>query len=363
MPRYADTTLTVNLDALAANYRLLQSRVGSAKVAAVVKANAYGMGVIPVAKRLISEGCSLFFVAHLDEAIELREAGIQQHIAVFHGLRAGQEAVFSEYNVVPVLNDLGQVRRWSGWAKNQPSALPAIIHTDTGMNRLGLDIKDVEALVHAPELLQSLDVQLVMSHLVCAGQADHTLNKEQLKRFNHMHHIVTGTKYSLANSAGCFLDSCYHFDVVRPGCALYGVNSVQGLESPLTQVATVTAKILQIRVTDRPTSVGYGATEQVEAGRVLATLPVGYADGYVRHLSNRGTQVAVAGTRIPVVGRVSMDMIVVDITDADAQHHRVGAEVEVLGPTITVDELAEQAGTIGYEVLTSLGQRFQRVYV
>ncbi len=360
---YADATLTVHLDAIAANYRLIATRVAPAEAAAVVKADAYGLGVIPVAERLVKEGCRLFFVATLDEAVELRIGLPSATIAVFHGVRFGQEQVFLEHHLIPVLNTLEQISRWSVMAVGAPSALPAMMHIDTGMNRLGLSISEAEALVRTPEKLRGLDVQAVMSHLACSSDRESLMNHEQLKFFNQLRTIITGTKYSLANSGGCLADACYHFDMVRPGCALYGINPYYSGESPLAPAVTLRAKILQIRTVDRAGSVGYGASYAVQKGGRLAVLPVGYADGYLRSLSGNGAWARVAGVKVPVAGRVSMDMVVLDISDVPEGKLTAASEAELLGVnSMSVDEAATRAGTIGYEILTRLGKRFKRVY-
>lgn len=362
--RYADATLTIHLDAIAANYRQIATRIAPAEASAVVKANAYGLGMAEVAERLAKEGCRIFFVAHLDEAVELRAVLPQAKICVFHGLRFGQEDVFIEQNLTPVLNTLAQVERWNQVSALQPSRLHALLHVDTGMNRLGLNISEAEGLGYKPELVRNIEIDYVMSHLACSGQHDHLLNREQLKRFNHLRKLISGTKYSLANSGAALSEACYHFDMVRPGCALYGVWPLKEGASTLAHAVTLKARILQLRTVDRPGSVGYGASTEIKPGTRLAVLPVGYADGYLRHLSSTGAYVSVAGVKAPLVGRVSMDMIVADVSAVPEGKLTMATEAEIIGKNSqTVDELAAKAGTIGYEILTSLGCRYKRVYV
>lgn len=349
--KFADCTLTIHLDNIRKNYSILKSMAPNASTAAVVKANGYGLGASKVANALVKEGCPMFFVAHLDEAIALREA-VDKPIAVFHGIREGQEKEFEAHDLWPVLNNLDEIKRWKG---------KAILHVDTGMNRLGISLSEAKELANDPAALEGIDLQYVMSHMACLSTPEHELNTKQLKRFNEVRKLFPNTPASLSNSAGVMGKSCYHFDLTRPGCSLYGVNSVPDLESPLHQVATVEAPIIQIRVTEKEETVGYGATTTVPKGATLVTLPVGYADGYLRYLSHAGVGV-LNGKRLPMVGRVSMDLIVLDASAVDKETLALGQQIQLLGSDITVDELAERASTIGYEILTSLGDRYKRVY-
>jgi alanine racemase len=358
MPSYSDSTLTVDLATLAKNYQLLSKQAGKATCAAVVKANAYGLGVGPVAKRLAAEGCEHFFVATFEEAVELRSHIKKPAVYVFHGLRKGQEGEAVQLKVTPVLNDAGQLALWRAAANKAGKKLPAVLHFDTGMNRLGFPWQDA-AKVKKEDLTQ-LDLQWVMSHLACANEPEHELNKTQLKRLNEVRKNFPSVPVSFANSAGVFLADCYHFALVRPGVALYGVNPTG--RNPMHAVASLHSKILQLRELGKAEPVGYGATQMVPAGHRLATVPVGYADGYLRSLSGKADGY-IEGKRVPVVGRVSMDLIVLDVTDIPAGKLSVGSEVELLGKHITVDTLAKQAGTIGYEILTRLGARHRKQYI
>ena len=356
---HADATLIIDLDAIASNYRYLRDKAASAECTAVVKANAYGLGVEPVARKLAEEGCQRFFVATLDEALELRDILPDHTIYIFHGFRNGQEQLLLEHKLIPVLNTLEQLEQWNRLSSLQAEQLPAILHIDTGMNRLGLSIQEAEVL-NADDY-SHINLHYIMSHLACISQPDHPLNKEQLKRVNHIRKHFPGIPVSLCNSGGVMSDTCYHFQMVRPGCALYGINSLRDTASPLKQVVTLTAKIIQIREIDTPQTVGYGATHKVAAGSRLATVPVGYADGYLRCLSNQDVYGIIHGTHVPIVGRVSMDMVILDITGRD--DIATGDEVELLGDSFTVDQIAAQANTIGYETLTRLGSRYKRIYI
>lgn len=360
---FADATLTIDLDALAHNYQYLRNQAASAETAAVVKANAYGLGVGKVAPRLYREGCRMFFVATLDEAVELRShLTADANIAVFHGIRPGQEEVFQEHELLPILNDLAQVKQWRACAEKRGQSMPAILHIDTGMNRLGLNIEEAEELARQPEAMQGIEWRYVMSHLACISQPDHPQNAEQLARFARVRQWFPGVKASLSNSGGVLVDVRYHHDLTRPGSALYGINSVNGVNAPLQSVATLSASVIQVRRVSGIRTVGYGATYEAKKEAVLATVPVGYADGYLRSLSNKGYG-HVDGRKVPVIGRVSMDMVIMDISEIPESLQKVGTKIELLGKTCNVDDVARQAGTIGYEILTSLGARYERIYV
>jgi alanine racemase len=357
MNKHADTILTINLSAVADNYRLLQERAGGVRTAAVVKANAYGTGVKEVAPALFSAGCRDFFVANLDEALELRKILPDVFISVFHGVSEGQEDVFIEHKITPVLNSIYQIKLWQQYSDKQKEKPSCILHVDTGMNRLGISFSDIEA---ASEMLQKLDIKFIMSHLVSSDLPDDKKNIKQLEKLKLIKRRLPNIPISFANSSGIFLGEDYLFDMVRPGAALYGVNPTPNAKNPMFPVVNLTSKILQIRVIDTADTVGYGASCKLPAGSKIATLPVGYADGYFRQLGNKAYY-AVNGKLVPVVGRVSMDLITIDVSSI--KDVKVGSEVEVIGKTIKVDDVAGWAGTIGYEVLTSLGDRYLRRYV
>jgi len=345
--------LRVDLDALARNFRALRARAEPAECAAVVKANAYGLGVERVARRLEREGCRKFFVATLAEARELRAIVTAAEIYVFEGAVDGAVAKLAELYARPVLNTLEQVERWRGRG-------PAALHLDTGMNRLGLGLADVAALAKRRELTAGL--ALVMTHLACADEPDHPQNREQLERFERLRAQLPATPTSIGNSAGTLLGGPYRGDVVRPGIALYGGNPFSDRPNPMEAVVTLTAPVLQLRDVDEPQAVGYGATYLASPPARLAVVGLGYADGYPRNLGNCGAA-AVQGRRVPVVGRVSMDLICVDVGALPRDAVRVGDSVELIGPTVGLDEVAAEAGTISYEILTGLGSRVTREYV
>ena len=350
-PRSA--TLRVDLDALARNFGALRARAEPGECAAVVKANAYGLGVERVARRLEREGCRKFFVATFAEARELRGVLAGAEIYVFEGAVDGAVAALAELEVRPVLNTLEQVERWQGRG-------PAALHLDSGMNRLGLGGADVAALVQRRELTAGL--ALVMTHLACADEPEHPQNREQLERFERLRARLPAAPTSIGNSAGTLLGGPLRGDVVRPGIALYGGNPFSERPNPMEAVVTLTAPILQLRDLDEPQPVGYGATYVASPPARLAVVGLGYADGYPRNLGNLGIA-AVKGRRVPVVGRVSMDLVCVDVGALQRDAVRVGDRVELIGPTVGLDEVAAAAGTISYEILTGLGSRITREYV
>jgi alanine racemase len=348
-------TLRIDLDALARNFRLLRERAAPAECAAVVKADAYGLGVERVVHRLLREGCQRFFVATAAEAREVRALAPQAEIGVFEGALPNTVAALVELDARPVLNSLEQVEHWRGKGR-------ALLQLDTGMNRLGLSAADVTALSQRNDLLGGLVLDFVMTHLACGDEPDHPINAEQLARFERMRAALPAARTSIGNSAGALLGAEYCGDLVRPGIALYGGNPFSDRPNPMHGVVTLTAPILQVREIDEPQTVGYGATYVAQPPARIAIVGIGYADGYPRSLGNCGT-VAVHRKRVPVVGRVSMDLIAVDVGALPRGEVGVGDPVELIGPTVGVDEVATAAGTISYEILTGLGSRLAHLYV
>lgn len=358
-PPHAPAILTINLSAIRANYRLLAERARPAKCAAVVKADAYGLGIGPVAKALVEEGCNTFFVAFLDEGIELRAKAPSSEIFVFSGPFPGEEDAYTANKLVPVLNSLSQARLWAATATKSGTVM-AGLHIDTGMSRLGLPRDEIETLLQDSTLLKRIEFKAVMSHLACSDTPEHRKNAEQLRIFSDVTSKFPGIPASLAASSGIFLSPDFHFEMVRPGAGIFGVAPNKTERNVLQQVVNLQAQILQVRDVDSPDTVGYGAAHYVSGPMRIATIGVGYADGYMRSLGGMG--MAWAGkTPLPVVGRISMDLITLDISQAPQLD--AGDTVELIGPNRTVDMVAEEAGTIGYEILTSLGRRYRRRYV
>jgi alanine racemase len=346
--------LLIDLDALARNYRYLRAHAEPAECGAVVKADAYGVGVERVATRLLREGCTRFFVATLAEARQLREIARDASIYVLDGVLDGEADALAEIGAAPVLNSLEQIERWTGRGR-------ALLHLDTGMARLGLTSAEVEQLAREPKRLRGIAVEFVLTHLACADEPGHPLNREQLKRFDILRAQLPSAPTSIGNSAAILIDAEHRGDLVRPGIALYGGNPFVERPNPMAPVVTLSGRILQIRRVDEALTVGYGATYGVAPPARLAVIGVGYADGYPRCLGNRATA-AIAGRRVPVVGRVSMDLTVVDVSNVPQAESQPGDWVELIGAEIGIDKVAAAAGTISYEILTGLGKRLHREY-
>ena len=353
--------LTVRLSAITANYRTYRRLTGPAAVAAVVKADAYGLGAARVAPALVDAGCDSFFVARLEEGIALRKLVPQARIFVMDGADPDSVPALLRFSLTPVLNSLAQIAAWSAAARVGRAPLDAVLHVDTGMNRLGLTGEELATLAgEQAKRLAGLNPVLVMSHLACADEPENKMNTTQLSRFRQALAMLPTAPASLAASHGAMLGVDYHFDLVRPGVALYGADPQKpegraeaGTAPSLMQTAAVlTAKVLQLRRIDLGESVGYAATFRAKRPSMIATVALGYADGIPRTLSNKGAA-AIAGVRVPFVGRVSMDLITLDVSALDEPPH-VGAEVELLGDTISLGEVAESAGTNEYEILTRL---------
>jgi alanine racemase len=337
--------LTIDCGAILRNWRRLCQRHAPGAVAAVVKADAYGLGAAPVARALRDAGCRHFFVALPAEGEALRDAlGDGPMVAVLNGFAPGTHP-----RLTPVLNSLDDVRGHAGRA--------AILHVDTGMARLGLDTGELEALAADPSPLRALDLRFVMTHLACADEAGHAMNMLQAQRFAAACARLPAAPRSFANSAGIFLGPAFRSDLARPGAALYGVNPTPAEPNPMEPVVRLEVPVLQIREIPAGDSVGYGASWRAQRPSRIATLALGYADGWLRALSGHGFGV-LHGVRAPFVGRVSMDLTTLDVTDIPMA--RPGDLVEVLGAARDVDAVAALAGTIGYEVLTSLGARYAR---
>jgi len=362
-PARAGAILTIDLDAIRANYRLLRERGGRAACAAVLKADAYGLGMAPVARALVREGCRTFFTAHLDEGIRLRRLVPSDcTIYVMHGAMPGAVRACLEHDLAPVLNDPGQVAEWRALARESGRTLPAALQVDTGMSRMGMAPADLERLMTNADWLDGLRLQLVMSHLACADELDHPANALQRARFAALAARFPGVPASLANSSGVFLGPDYHFDLLRPGAALHGINPHPGTPNPLRQAVALAARVVQVRAIAAGDIVGYGGRYIASGPCRIATIAIGYADGWLRALSGQSYGF-VDGVALPFVGTVSMDSITLDASALPPGRLAPGATVDLLCAEQTVDTVAAQAGTIGYEVLTRLGNRFERRYL
>jgi alanine racemase len=359
----AGAFLTIDLAALTDNFRLLRERLSGADCAAVVKADAYGLGAARVAPALWRAGCRHFFVAHLQEGIVLRAAlPADAEIFILNGLMPGAEASCLDAQLTPVLNSLAQLDGWTGLGRRRGRALPAILQVDSGMARLGLSPAEVDLLVRDPARLDGVAVRAVMSHLACADEPDHPANRAQLAMFEAQRRRLPPAPASFANSSGIFLGPDYHFDLARPGAALYGVAPVPGAPNPMRAVVRLDARVIQTREIAAGDAVGYGHAFNAAGPMRIATLSVGYADGWLRSVGAKG-QAYVGDRAMPIAGRVSMDSLTLDISTLPADMLKPGDFVELLGPHQSIDDVAAAAGTIGYEILTSLGGRYRRRYI
>ena len=357
-------TLTVDLDAIVANWRRVMAEVApsSASAAGVVKADAYGLGMAQVAPALARAGCSTFFTATIDEGLALRAMLPQPEIFVLCGPLPGTTPLLAEHRLVPVLNSPEQIALWSAEARARGQVLDAALHVDTGMNRLGLQNADAAALVSQELGLDGIRLTLGMSHMACADDPETNLNQIQRLRFAAWMAGLPVRRLSLAASSGLFLGADFHFHMVRPGAALYGINPTPGSPNPMRPAIRLQGKILQIRDVDTPMTVGYGASHAVTGRGRIATVAVGYADGYQRVLGGRGHGI-IGGIKVPVVGRVSMDIVTFDISSVPEDSIQLGGWADLICPQHDVDALAAEAGTIGYEILTQLPGRATRAYV
>lgn len=352
--------LTVDLDAVAANWRTLRAEHPSGPVAAVLKADGYGLGAGPVSRRLYREGCRTFFTAHVTEAAAIAPDMPGATVAVLHGLGGGSSRAFvnstprslSHARVVPVLGSLAEIEAWAGFG------LPAMLHIDTGMNRLGLDQPALRAVRADPGRLAGIEWLCVMTHFVSSERPGDPQNAAQMADFADACAGLPAMPRSLANSSGVFLPA--PSDLARPGAALFGVNPTPGRPNPMRGVVTLTAPVLSVRDVPAGTTVGYNGQWRAARASRIATVAVGYADGWLRSHANRGAA-RFDGKAVPLVGRVSMDMTTFDATDHPGL--MPGARVELIGPGCPPDTVAEAAGTNGYEVLTALGRRYERRYL
>ena len=361
----AGAVLSIDLSAIQKNWRYLASHAGTAECGAAVKGNAYGLGVEPVGRALWEAGCRSFFVARPKEGEELRGVLPEATIYVLDGLFHGQAEFYAQHNLLPALISIEEAREWAAFGRVYGRKLPCAIHVDTGINRLGFSVDEYAALLADSATTDGLGVSLLMSHLACADEPKHPLNAKQCDTFKSVRARLPGVPASLANSSGIFLGKDYAHDLVRPGIAIYGGNPTPALANPMHAVALLEGTILQTRDVEANETVGYGATWKTSRRSRVAILGAGYKDGVPRSLSsgnsNNPPQVFLGGKRCPIIGRVSMDMMAIDVTDL-AQVVKRGDRAEILGPNILIDEAANWAGTISYELLTRLGSRYARLY-
>ncbi len=354
--------LAIDLAALKRNYRRLASMVYPSLCGAVVKADAYGLGAAHVAPVLADAGCRTFFVAHLLEARNLKRYLPQDaRIVVLNGILPGGEAYAAAKGIVPVINSLEQLRRWRSASNECGRRLPAVLQFDTGMSRLGMSKADARALLADPDLLSSLDIQFIMSHLASADESVSPQNADQRHEMQAIAAAFSTYPVSFGNSGGIFLGADFHGSLVRPGIALYGGLPTDAAMNPLEPVVRLSVRVIQTHTVEAGARVGYGGAQHITAPTRLATLAAGYADGLPRSLSGRGSAYF-GDRRLPIVGRVSMDSMTIDITSLPEDALSLGSLVEIIGPHQSLEDVARDAGTISYEILTGLGRRYHRQY-
>ena len=361
LPSYITSVLEVDTQAVAHNYRTLQSMLPHSTCAAVLKADAYGFGTKAIAPVLMQEGCQHFFVAHLEEGIFLRSLLKTSSIYVLSGVLPGTADLFVEYNLIPILNDFEMLTAWTIEAQSRQKKLSCSLHFDTGMRRNGFDREDLNKLDKNLGLLEALNVHFMMSHLVSSHDPQDPLNEQQKQLFEDLRKRFPQAKASLADTGGIYLGPSYHYDLARPGKGLFGLYTPPPEAASLQSCLKLLGRILQMRTAHQDESVGYGASHILMRESKLATLGVGFADGYDRRLSNKA-HVEIQGFKAPVVGRISMDYMVVDVTDIPEPLCTVGAWAELVNETITLDSLANSIGTISRELSTGFGERLHRVY-
>jgi alanine racemase len=359
--------LTIDLDALVANYRHLRDLAATAECAAVVKADAYGLGMALAAPALARAGCRTFFVATLGEAGALRALLPHATIYVFAGLMPGTAELYRASDLRPVLNSADEIKEWASLCTARGEQLPCAVHIDSGMNRLGLSADEVDHVASMRHLWQVLTLSLVMSHLACADEPDHPKSEAQRRAFDRLRARLPRALASLANSAGILLGPDYAYDMVRPGIALYGGHPRRQGKNPFQPVVHLKGRILQVRHVTPGETIGYGATRTMNGHSRIAVVSVGYADGFFRSLSAKDGEEGLAAYfgphAAPILGRVSMDLITIDVSAVPEEYSRRGAWVELIGPNVPAHQLAARAGTIDYEVLTNLGRRALRRYL
>ncbi|MBZ9736519.1 alanine racemase [Mesorhizobium sp. CA18] len=357
----AGAILTIDLGAIRENYRRLKARLDGVRCAGVLKADGYGLGAAQVASALAKEGCGIFFVALLGEGIALRKAiGPGPDIFVLNGLPPDSEPEAAAAGLWPVINSAMQLKAWRETARGMGQSLAAAIQVDSGMARLGMAPAEVEAVAGEIGAFDGVDIRFVMSHLARADEPQQAANERQRHEFERLRRMLPAAPASLANSSGIFLGPAYHYDLARPGAALYGVNPTPHTPNPMLPVIRLQAKVAQTRQVDAGAGIGYGHTHQADGPLDLATISLGYGDGWHRRAASAAW---FEGVRLPFVGRVSMDSIILDISALSAGRLGEGDLVELIGPSQSVDDAAGYAGTIGYEILTSLGARFHRRYI
>ena len=365
-PAEAGGVLTIDLAAVESNWRKLAAMTLPVECAAVVKADGYGCGLEQVTARLYKAGCKTFFVADLGEGRRARAVAPEAVIYVLNGAFPDTGRAFADANLRPVINSTTELAEWDAFVAINDWRGGAALHVDTGMNRLGLPVEDGMAIASRMKSANH-GITLLMSHLACAETPEHSLNEKQIRLFRELRIAYRGVPSSLANSSGIFLGGTVHCDVLRPGGALYGANPIPGKKNPMSPVVELKGRIVQVRQGKKGETVGYGAAFTIARPSRLAIVAVGYADGYVRAAGaakgKPAAELIVAGRRCPVVGRISMDLLAVDVSDLPDRAARRGDFATLIGGELSLETVAAASGTINYEVLTSLGRRYHRHYI
>ncbi|MEG9861415.1 MAG: alanine racemase [Parvularculales bacterium] len=357
--------MTINLSALIDNWRICAAQAPNVQTAAVIKADAYGLGLTSVTPSLVKVGCECFFVALVEEGKQVRYLAPDSAIYVMNGLFPGLSDTLTHYNLRPCLGSLEEIHEWVNFCRMRDIRPPVALHIDSGMNRLGLSSYDVRTLAGDHDLLNALNITLIMSHLACASMPSHPMNEKQLRCFNELRALLPTAPASLANTAGIWLGPPYHFDVIRPGIGLYGGNPNPERPSPFKTVVTLEAPIIKIRTISAGESVGYDANYTAQSDRRIAIISTGYADGYPYALGagHSPATARAADIDVPIIGRISMDMLALDITDTPPDSLKRGDCVELFGNQISLERLATAAKTTSYEILTRIGKRYDHCYI
>ncbi len=359
-----NTFLSINLKSIRKNYKIIQKKVGKkCLVAATVKANAYGLGSEKVVSNLIKSGCKYFFVATTNEAINLRKINKSINIYILNGLVVKKIEIIKKFNLIPIINDLDQLKKIESFQKKNNTSLNIGLHFDTGMSRLGFDKNETDFVIKENiNLIKESKVALIMSHLACADDKKSILNRKQLKKFNEIRKYFPNSIHSLANSAGILLGKEYHFDMVRPGISLYGGHCQKKEKNIYENVVSLNARLIQVRKINKGDTVGYGATYKANKDMKIGTLAFGYADGFNRLFSNN-FNVYFKNKRLEIVGRVSMDLITINLTNVKISRKYFNEEFEIIGTKYSINSIAKKINTIPYEILTNLGKRYHRKYI
>jgi alanine racemase len=361
---FSQALLTINLDAVRRNYLIIQNKVGpGCRAGAVVKANAYGLGAAEISRALYAENCRDFFVSSLEEGVLLRKNLPESRIYVLNGFYGSGADLYVEHNLTPVLGSFMEIEGYKKLSAKHGRKRDAWLNFNTRMNRLGLGSVETEKLLGEMHMLDGINITGIASHFACADEKDHPLTETQYELFEKIARAFPAAQKSLCNSSGIFRNKKYHYDIVRPGMALYGLNPMPETKNPMHPVVGLTAPVVRVRLVYKDASVGYAASYKFTKDAWLATVSAGYADGIFWNLGNKGA-LYWKGYACPIRGRVSMDLTTVDLSAVpEGKRPRPGDAMEILGPHQSADQLAASAGTIGHEVLTRLGSRYKREYI